>query len=438
MCNEMAAVPSRLRREWAVGSRAAIATSLLIARRRSCSSVLAAVYLPVAMTSTPSFCANCHLMKEPQGPVGGVDPRATSTASKCHVEPGIFKALEHKVLSYKEIYANFFGKGADARRRQAPHQRVVRAVPHARSRRVSPSGDIKIPHREHVEMQGLKCADCHFNVVHTRHGHAGRRAAHGRLLHVSRRQEGAERLLHLPRQPAATRARRIPTDALENHGKLARDRIEDCRRCHSERSKFCENCHSKPPATHTSPRRGATRTRSRSRPRVATYVLTVATRRTSVRSATRCSIRRTGSRRIPSSPRVAANRAWSAIRRLLRPTATSRREYRPSIEEGRIGWAPVKCVVVSEKIHVLRCEALCGRRLLGVVVVCLAASALAATTTTCPADHDLGRSHHDLGGRHDDHDHRRRHSVSRTSRTRPISPIDVLPVTARSIWARST
>ncbi len=72
---------------------------------------IAAIYLPVAMTSTPSFCANCHVMQEPKD-LWEDSTHGNVNCIACHVEPGFLKQLEHKVLSYKEIYSQLF-KGAE-------------------------------------------------------------------------------------------------------------------------------------------------------------------------------------------------------------------------------------------------------------------------------------------------------------------------------------
>ena len=208
---------------------------------------IAAVYLPVAMTSTPSFCANCHVMQEPKD-LWEDSTHGNVNCIACHVEPGFLMQLEHKVLSYKEIYTQLF-KGAE----MAPDvKRPTNASClqcHKIDRVVSTGGDIKIPHRQHVEMEGLACADCHFNVVHTRKGIPGGAPPMDvcYMCHDGVKAPNACTTCHVK---PPDKAEAHPTDAVQNHGKLARERIEDCRRCHSEQSKFCENCHSKPPASH--------------------------------------------------------------------------------------------------------------------------------------------------------------------------------------------
>lgn len=208
-----------------------------------------ALYLPVAMTSTPSFCGNCHLMVEPvelweQSTHGNIN------CIKCHVEPGFIKELEHKVLSYKEIYAQFFGHGEMPPDIHPPSNKSCLAC-HSLDREVSPGGDLRIPHRQHVEMQDLKCVDCHFNVVHSRRGEPGGPPPMDvcYMCHDGVRAPNTCETCHLT-PPGELSAEAHATDPVESHGALAREREEDCFRCHSERSGFCEDCHSKPPRSH--------------------------------------------------------------------------------------------------------------------------------------------------------------------------------------------
>ncbi|MCL4368676.1 MAG: NapC/NirT family cytochrome c, partial [Actinobacteria bacterium] len=190
-----------------------------------------AIYLPVAMTSTPSFCSNCHLMEKPVE-LWEQSTHANVNCIACHVDPGFLKQLEHKVLSYKEIYANFFGHGGMPPDVKRPTNESCLQC-HSLDRQVSPGGDIKIPHREHVEMEGLKCSDCHFNVVHPLEGVAGGSPPMDvcYMCHDGKKAPNACGTCHLS---PPDKALAHPQNAIENNGKLAKERIADCRRCHSE------------------------------------------------------------------------------------------------------------------------------------------------------------------------------------------------------------
>jgi nitrate/TMAO reductase-like tetraheme cytochrome c subunit len=205
------------------------------------------IYLPIALTSVPSFCNRCHSMAEPVAQ-WEASTHANVNCTSCHVDPGIVKNLEHKVLALKEVYLEWFGTGAmPADIKQPKNANCLQC--HNADRTVSPGGGIKIPHQEHVEMQGLRCTDCHFNVVHSRRGTPGGPPPMDvcYMCHDGSKAPNACSTCHV-NPPSEQEAH--PLSALENHGKLALERPEDCYRCHSAASNFCKDCHSRPPATH--------------------------------------------------------------------------------------------------------------------------------------------------------------------------------------------
>ena len=284
---------------------------------------LLVVYLPVAMTSTPDFCQNCHLDEGTLRRSGSSRRTRNVNCVKCHVDPGIMKALEHKVLSYKEIFANFFGSGSMPEDIKLPIERVVRAVPHPGPRWSRPAATSR--------SRTGSTSRCRASSAPT-------------ATSTSSTPPAARRSARRPWTSATcvTTARRLPTPAPRvtstrpsrvrgASGRRPREPRQARRGPHrgllgaataSARSSARTATASR--RRRTARRPGATSTRSRSRRRVATYV-TVATSRTSARRATRCSIRRTGRVRIRSSRKAAGTRVWSATPRASATSATRRR-----------------------------------------------------------------------------------------------------------------
>jgi nitrate/TMAO reductase-like tetraheme cytochrome c subunit len=208
---------------------------------------LVVIWFPIVLTSDPGFCSRCHSMVTP------VDQWKQSTHANvnctgCHVDPGVIHSLEHKVLALKEVYDELFGSGQmPADIKQPKNENCLQC--HNVSRTVSPSGDIKIPHQQHVQMQGLRCTDCHFNVVHSRRGTPGGPPPMDvcYMCHDGKKAPNACATCHA-NPPSEQSAH--PVNAVENHGQLALERPDDCYRCHSKASNFCQDCHNQPPATH--------------------------------------------------------------------------------------------------------------------------------------------------------------------------------------------
>jgi hypothetical protein len=149
------------------------------------------------------------------------------------------------VVVSQNVYLNLIGR-ADMPERisSATNENCLRSSCHSVNRTASTSGDLLIPHEDHVLKRGLECKDCHYNVVHTTEGgtplppmgvcamcHDGDRAPNTcDTCHEDRKTpEGAH-----PEQLA-----------LEEHAEVARGRQTDCIKCHKNEASFCAQtgCH---------------------------------------------------------------------------------------------------------------------------------------------------------------------------------------------------
>jgi len=86
---------------------------------------------------------------------------------ECHVKP----AARHVVLLRLEMIGEFYAKPILQSSwpfswRKPPNEACL--VCHSSSRRTSPSGDLLIPHKAHVEVLKMECIDCHEYLVHKR------------------------------------------------------------------------------------------------------------------------------------------------------------------------------------------------------------------------------------------------------------------------------
>jgi nitrate/TMAO reductase-like tetraheme cytochrome c subunit len=202
------------------------------------------LFIPFYVTTTPGFCSNCHIM-EPF-----IHSWEDSTHSKfgchsCHVRPGLVNGLVNQVVVSKNVYLNFIGRAEMPEQiRSATNLNCLQGGCHSVNRRASTSGDLLIPHREHVQLRNLQCKDCHYNVVHTSEGgtpvppmgvcamcHDGRQAAN-ECSTCHERNKTAEGV-----HPEKL--------ALDEHADIARGRVQDCVRCHKNDESFCaqSGCH---------------------------------------------------------------------------------------------------------------------------------------------------------------------------------------------------
>jgi nitrate/TMAO reductase-like tetraheme cytochrome c subunit len=203
------------------------------------------LFVPFYVTTTPGFCSNCHIM----------DPFTTSwehsthskfPCAKCHVKPGLVNHVVNQFAVSKNVYLNVFGQaGMPQQIRSATNENCLQGGCHSTNRKFSISGNLRIPHDDHIELRGLQCKDCHFNVVHTKDGGSPKPPmAVCAMCHDGKKAPNACSTCHV-KVPTAAEAH--PNLALEQHGTLAKGREKECLRCHHADAGFCEKsgCHPK-------------------------------------------------------------------------------------------------------------------------------------------------------------------------------------------------
>jgi len=204
------------------------------------------LFIPVYVTTTPSFCSNCHVMDQ------FVDSWKRSTHAQfgcdaCHVKPGLVNHFVNSVVVSQNVYLSFVGRAEMPEQiRSATNENCLQGGCHSVNRTASTSGDLRIPHREHVEMRDLQCKDCHFNVVHTPDGGTpvppmGVCA----MCHDGRQAPNTCDTCHVDPPSAETAHADL---VLEEHAEIGRGRMRDCFRCHhSDFGSFCADsgCHTR-------------------------------------------------------------------------------------------------------------------------------------------------------------------------------------------------
>ncbi len=123
------------------------------------------------LTSTPQFCRSCHEMM-PEYVTWKASAHSQINCIDCHIEPGTDKFLVHKVESIKELYDHLTGRVYTPITMDVPIKDEVCERCHTSNRVVTPSGDIKIPHKVHKDNK-VPCVKCHEAVAHARIGEEG-------------------------------------------------------------------------------------------------------------------------------------------------------------------------------------------------------------------------------------------------------------------------
>jgi nitrate/TMAO reductase-like tetraheme cytochrome c subunit len=208
--------------------------------------------LPNLVTFQPAFCGQCHSdAKRPVYQQWKTSTHAKIGCMQCHVRPGL-----------KNIFLSRIGLAQEIWMRVVPSEKREKPVGfdspptnetcmpcHEARKRISPSGDIVIPHQSHIKIRKLNCVDCHQNFV-------CRRTSKTKALvsmegcyrcHNGRRATNECTACHTEKGvPASHRDKWVL-----QHGTEAQTDKDTCMECHSKPKDFCKSCHGVKPPSHT-------------------------------------------------------------------------------------------------------------------------------------------------------------------------------------------
>ena len=119
---------------------------------------------------------------------------------------------------------------------------------HTDLRKVSPSGDLNIPHRAHVTVLHMQCITCHKYLVHKTNPQGDDKPTMVTCLvcHNGRTAKNSCSACHTEKAlPVSHRA----ADWLVVHPQMQKK--IDCAKCHKWTSNWCAQCHATRPRSHT-------------------------------------------------------------------------------------------------------------------------------------------------------------------------------------------
>ncbi|MHB9057148.1 MAG: cytochrome c3 family protein [Paludibacteraceae bacterium] len=116
------------------------------------------------VTSTPQFCSSCHEMS-PEFTTWEVTSHSKIACVTCHIPPGPVNLVKHKLASVQQLAEHITGKIPQPIAMNTIINNNVCEQCHSSMRKVTPSGDILIPHDKHLA-QGIACVACHGGVAH--------------------------------------------------------------------------------------------------------------------------------------------------------------------------------------------------------------------------------------------------------------------------------
>lgn len=121
----------------------------------------------IAFTNSPTFCSSCHEMA-PEYNTYLVTSHSQVTCVQCHIKPGLFNMITHKMKSLKEVYYHVTGVPDPIVQTEEEAISNVNCLQcHSESRLVTASGDLIVNHKGHID-QDIPCVVCHAGVAHAK------------------------------------------------------------------------------------------------------------------------------------------------------------------------------------------------------------------------------------------------------------------------------
>lgn len=119
----------------------------------------------MAISSTSTFCALCHEMK-PEAMTWKASIHSQISCADCHVESGVLNIGAYKLGSPTHFSTHITSNYQIPIKIKGKISNDVCLGCHTYARTFTPPIDVKMPHREHIEVFKLNCVDCHYKVAH--------------------------------------------------------------------------------------------------------------------------------------------------------------------------------------------------------------------------------------------------------------------------------
>ncbi|MBI5230977.1 MAG: hypothetical protein HY876_02305 [Coriobacteriales bacterium] len=207
--------------------------------------VTALVIVPGFIASQPDFMKRYTNM-DAEYATWSTSVHAQVACSRCHVPPRATAQLGHRVRMLGEFYVSVVSRGRQPKLLSTPTNEACASC-HIDLRTVSPSGDLNIPHRAHVNVLKLKCVKCHGYLVHLSNPEKKHTPRMVTCLscHDGKQAKNACSTCHTDKAaPVSHRAK----DWVVVHPDKQKE--TDCTKCHKWTDKWCAECHSRRPRSH--------------------------------------------------------------------------------------------------------------------------------------------------------------------------------------------
>jgi len=208
--------------------------------------LLVLVVIPGYVALQPSFVQR-YANLNPEYKTWSTSVHAQVPCQRCHIKPQATAQAVYAVRMLGEFYVSLAMPNRQPKLYPTPTNDACQSC-HIDLRTVSPSGDLNIPHRAHVEVLKMQCVKCHAYLVHQ----ASPEGKHTpRMVTCLTCHNGI-----LAKNSCSTchTNKAIPQSHQAANWRIVHPQMQtkiDCKPCHAWTTNWCADCHSRRPRDHT-------------------------------------------------------------------------------------------------------------------------------------------------------------------------------------------
>lgn len=204
------------------------------------------VIVPGYIATRPQFVSRYADLGE-QYHAWSVSVHAQVPCQNCHIPPKRTSRAAYAVRMLGEFYLSLVLPSREPRLYATPTNEACQSC-HIDLRTVSPSGDLNIPHKAHVNVLKLKCVDCHNALVHTTNA-AGNHTPSMTTCLTCHDGTTAKRECSACHTNKAVPETHQASNWLVVHPE--EQKRTDCSKCHKWTADWCARCHQSRPKSHS-------------------------------------------------------------------------------------------------------------------------------------------------------------------------------------------
>lgn len=204
------------------------------------------VVIPAVIATRPAFMER-YPSTELEYDTWKISVHAQVACQNCHVAPDFVSQAGYGMRMAGEFYLQALPISHEPDLLETPGDPACSSC-HIDLRAVSPSGDLNIPHRAHVEKLKIPCVQCHAYLVHETNPQSEHAPTMEGCLECHDGKKAKDECEACHNEKAAPVSHKAAAWTVVHSQK---QKTEDCASCHGWTEDWCSECHSTRPGSHT-------------------------------------------------------------------------------------------------------------------------------------------------------------------------------------------